>query len=309
MRLSKHAELSILELSKHAKQRILERTKLSVAEVEILLERTAYCQLGIVDEVTYVLFYDARGDECFVARIRGSTVVSVLCIWHRLPAQIRRVVGERLLLAESYFFDRAAEHMRATLRPVLDVYVCIRDGGDKGQIFVPAERAFRIDRIGYEKVSDAELLECAASDISRMVTRELSSYQSPWCAEVTLRKPSGGVVRLCRKSVRRIIRILPLYGVMHDAILHVSCGGDTTAIELGQVPVSCTFDHPALVRHLHERLETIVDTVEIRVAAALLLKVQYRIEVRNNQFNWGDAIPSISHVELRYDLERYHPSY
>ena len=297
----------IMQLSKHAKIRIRERTKLSAAELAVMFEKTAYVPLGVEKDTLYVLFYDARSDEYFVARIRGDTVISVLCLWHRLPEQIWKMCGRSKLQAESFFYNRAAVHLRDTLRPTLDVYVGIKRATTQ-EILVPAELAFRIDRTGHEQQSDSEILECAAIDISRLVVRELHRYKPDWCAEVTLRKRKGDVVRTCEKGVRKLIAFMPLEGVMHQATLYVSCRKDVTRVDLGLVPTVYTTERAAVVGYLHETFEKVMDAIETRLPSALLLQVRYRIELHNDQFNWRVSIPDVSHAIVRHELEQNRPS-
>jgi hypothetical protein len=306
-----------VKITHHAMVRVLERTKLTVAEIEVIFDKIAYVNLGVtlfkrngfMYDTEYLLFYDARGDDYYVAFVREDTVITVICEWQRMPLAIKAAmaVKSNKQKAEFYFYNRAARPLYGTLRPTLDIYVGIRTGSTN-QMYVPAEFALRIDREGYQQVSGQDILASVVEDVSRLLVRELENFRPDWTVEVTFRKRRGEVVRTVKQGLRKMVGSLPLYGVWHHARLHVACRGDTAIRELGNIPAHYTINHNAIVAYLEETFERVFDAIEVRVDRTFLPYVRYSIELQNKCLGWTGWIPSITHEQLRHDLDQCHLS-
>jgi hypothetical protein len=198
-----------VKISKHASVRLRERTKLKESEFQIILDKVAFVELQVFGQKQYILFYDARGDEFFVAVIGNNCVMSVIHLWQRLHTNVKSLATAQKVQnnAEMLFYMRAARDLHPKLQARLQVYVSFE--GANSQVLVQEELVHCIDRAGYEPCKPMMVIECFAEEISRLLVREMASSNSNWIVCVTFRRLNGQIVKKYSSRIGKIVNLLP----------------------------------------------------------------------------------------------------
>lgn len=296
-------------LSKHARVRILERTKLSAEEVQTILAKSAYVELGLIYTTLYLLVYDARSDQCFVAIVRNDTVVSVMHVWQRLPRNIKISANAPKIQkrTEEYFYLRASLHLVPRLQACFSVFVSI-ESKISAKVLVPEEFVGNISRTGFNLLKNIQVIECFADEISRIVVREYSECNASWTICVTLRRLRGDIVRKSSCRIGTLIQGLPMFGLTHVVRLSVSSEEECAQFIIGTVSVEKSFSLAEIVSELRHEFLRLRGSIKSNYSLGQQYKFTYTIQLVHDKLSWSHMFPPMSHFDLREYLDPRHPS-
>lgn len=290
-----------MKLTHHAKLRIRERTKLSPEECQLILDLTAYVYLGSnlgehgVTE--YLLFLDPRSYQYFVACIRDTSVVTVMCEHMIMPVRIRTsVTPKNKKIAEAYFYDRAAYRLLNTFRATLDVYLVVRRSR-KIKIHHEAHLC-RIDREGFMQVKDADVVEIFRADILSSLVGKKSLLEPGYRVSIELRQMTGDVVRNVEYVAKDICRLLVSDEVLYDTTVKVVGQREAVTVPFGIIPATHLQGKVPTVLYFEERIQEIVDLLERRLSWKDLLHIEYHFHSVHLEQALPDRMTSIWHNEL-----------
>lgn len=297
-----------MRITRHAALRLSERTKLSKVEFKTIIDKFAYVTLHDFEQTLYVLFYDARGDEFFVAVIRNNCVITIICLWQKLHKNVKALATTKKFQkqAQTNFYNRAARSLYPGLQSGLNVYVSFKTQLNK--IVVPEEYVHRIDSNGHDVCKPIDIIKCFAEEISRILVREITTANANWIVCITLRRLNGQIVHEQSSRIGKIVDMLPLYGQSHDVHVWVRSKTEDVKLELGKVAVEDSFYPDTITSRFREQFAELLQVVQSNYSFAEQLKFKYAIELQNKRLSWSRMLPVLSHFELREFIYPRHPS-